>query len=134
MNCTFGHVCLFVNNREKEADFYCNQLGLKRMFSMNFPNSETAAIYVRIAPGQFLELIGNYPKGEKSQVGFGHLCLHVDDINEAHRELTEKGLAPTAIKAGTAKCLQFFLYDPEGNAIEFMQLTPDSLQTIHDHD
>ena len=134
MNCTFGHVCFMVSDKEKVADFYCNQLGLKKMFEQSFPNTEFSAIYVRIAQGQFLELIGNFPKGEKSQTGFGHLCLHVDDIYDAHKELTEKGLTPTAVEMGAARCLKFYLDDPEGNTLEIMQLLPDSLQTIHDHD
>ena len=134
MNCTFGHVCFFVNDKEKAADFYCNQLGLKRMFEQTFPGSDFSAIYVRIAPGQFLELIGNVPKGEKPKSGFGHLCLHVDDIHAAHAELTQKGLTPTAVEMGAARCLKFYLDDPEGNTLEIMQLLPDSLQTIHDHD
>lgn len=134
MNCTFGHVCFFVSDKEKMVDFYCNKLGLKRMFEQHFPNTEWSAIYVRIAPGQFLELIGNFPKGEKSQTGFGHLCLHVEDIYAAHQDVTEKGLNPTAVEMGAAKCLKFYLDDPEGNTLEIMQLLPDSLQTIHDHD
>ncbi len=134
MNCTFGHVCFLVADKEKEADFYCNRLGLKRMFDQSFPNTEVSAIYVRIAPGQFLELIGNFPEGEKSKIGFGHLCLHVEDIYAAHRELTEKGLNPTKVEMGAARCMKFYLDDPEGNTLEIMQLLPDSLQTIHDHD
>ena len=134
MRYTFGHVCFFVNDKEKAADFYCNKLGLKRMFEQTFPGSDFSAIYVRIAPGQFLELIGNVPKGEKPKSGFGHLCLHVDDIHAAHAELTQKGLTPTAVEMGAARCLKFYLDDPEGNTLEIMQLLPDSLQTIHDHD
>lgn len=134
MNCTFGHVCFLVADKEKEADFYCNQLGLKRMFEQSFPNTEVSAIYVRIAPGQFLELIGNMAHEEKGKTGFGHLCLHVEDIYVAHQELTDKGLTPTAVEMGAAKCLKFYLDDPEGNTLEIMQLLPDSLQTIHDHD
>ena len=134
MNCTFGHVCFFVNDKEAMADFYCRQLGLKRMFEQHFPGSELSAISVRIAKGQFLELIGNFPKGEKSQTGFGHLCLHVDDIYEAHKDLMDRGLTPTKVEMGAARCLKFYLDDPEGNTLEIMQLLPDSLQTLHDHD
>ena len=134
MNCTFGHVCFLVSDKEKMADFYCNQLGLKRMFEQEFPGSEISAIYVRIAKGQFLELIGNVPRGEKTQSGFGHLCLHVEDIYGVHSELTAKGLAPTGVEMGAAKCLKCYLDDPEGNTLEIMQLLPDSLQTIHDCD
>lgn len=104
------------------------------MFEQSFPGTDFSAVYVRIAPGQFLELIGNFPEGEKSKTGFGHLCLHVEDIYVAHQELTDKGLTPTAVEMGAAKCLKFYLDDPEGNTLEIMQLLPDSLQTIHDHD
>jgi len=134
MNCTFGHVCFFVADKEKEADFYCNQLGLKRMFDQRFPDTDISAIYVRITGGQFLELIGNFPREEKSRIGFGHLCLHVEDIYAVHKELMEKRLNPTPVEMGAAKCLKFYLDDPEGNTLEIMQLLPDSLQTIHDHD
>ena len=134
MKYTFGHVCFFVQDKEKMADFYCNKLGLKRMFEQEFPGSPYSAIYVRIAKGQFLELIGNMPHEEKSQTGFGHLCLHTDDIYAAHRGLTEKGLSVTEVEMGAAKCLKFYVDDPEGNTIEMMQLLEDSLQTLHDHD
>jgi len=134
MNYSFGHVCFFVEDREKMARFYCDQLGLKRMFEQSFSGSGFSAIYVRIAKGQFLELIGNMPHEEKGKSGFGHLCLHTEDIYAAHKELTGKGLKPTAVEMGAAKCLKFYLDDPEGNTIEMMQLLPDSLQTIHDRD
>lgn len=134
MNYTFGHVCFFVEDREIMADFYCNRLGLRRMFDQSFPGSGFSAIYVRIAKGQFLELIGNMPHEEKGKTGFGHLCLHTDDIYAAHKELTEKGLTPTDVEMGAARCLKFYLDDPEGNTIEMMQLLPDSMQTIHDHE
>ena len=35
---------------------------------------------------------------------------------------------------GGSKCLKFYLDDPDGNTIEMMQLLPESMQTIHDHD
>ena len=134
MKFTFGHVCFFVRDKEVMADFYCNKLGLKRMFEQEFLGSPYSAIYVRIAKGQFLELIGNMPHEEKGKTGFGHLCLHTENIHEVHKDLSDKGLAVTNVEMGAAKCLKFYVDDPEGNTIEMMQLLPDSLQTIHDHD
>ena len=134
MNCTFGHVCFFVEDKAQMAEFYCGKLGLKRMFEQSFSGTDFSAIYVRLAGGQFLELIGNMSHEEKGKTGFGHLCLHVEDIYAVHQELKEKGLNPTAVEMGAAKCLKFYLDDPEGNTLEIMQLLPDSLQTIHDHD
>ena len=134
MNYTFGHVCFFAEDKEKMADFYCNKLGLERMFEQSFPGSPYSAIYVRIAKRQFLELIGNMDHEEKSKSGFGHLCLHVEDIQKVHKELTDKGLKVTDVEMGAARCLKFYLDDPEGNTIEVMQLLEDSLQTLYDHD
>lgn len=134
MKYTFGHVCFFVQDKVKMTDFYCNKLGLKRMFEQEFPGSPLTAVYVRIAKGQFLELIGNMPHEEKSKSGFGHLCLHTDDIHAAHKQLKEKGLAVTDVEMGAARCLKFYVDDPEGNTIEMMQLLENSLQTIYDHD
>jgi catechol 2,3-dioxygenase-like lactoylglutathione lyase family enzyme len=134
MKYSFGHVCFFVQDKEKMADFYCNKLGLKKMFEQEFPGSAFTAIYVRIAKGQFLELIGNMPHEEKSKSGFGHLCLHTDNIHEVHNELAGKGLSVTDVEMGAAKCLKFYVDDPEGNTLEMMQLLEDSLQTIHDYD
>lgn len=134
MDFTFGHVCFFVQDQEKMTDFYCSKLGLKKMFEQSFPGTPYSAVYVRIARGQFLELIGNMPHEEKSKSGFGHLCLHVKDIRKVHMELTEKNLKVTDVEMGAAKCLKFYVDDPEGNTIEVMQLLEDSLQTIYDHD
>lgn len=133
MKYTMGHNCYFVEDKERSKDFYCNKLGLKFMFEQHYPEQDMSIIYLRVCKGQFIELIGNKPHPEKNG-SFLHLCLHVEDIREAHRELTEKGLVLTDVEMGGAKCLKCYLDDPDGNTIELMQLLPDSMQTIHDHD
>jgi catechol 2,3-dioxygenase-like lactoylglutathione lyase family enzyme len=74
----------------------------------------------------------------------------VEDIVAAARELRDKGLTfwhgpewmgerfkdPCDEDELRGQCgsLAFYIHDPEGNAIEVMQYTKDSLQAIHDHD
>ena len=134
MRYTYGHVCFMVQDKARSLEFYRDKLGLQFMFEQTFPQTEFSAIYMRIAPGQFLELIGNAEHDHKPKSSFAHLCLHVEDLKAAHAELTAKGLTLTPVEMGHARCLKCYLDDPDGNTIEMMQLLPDSLQTIHDHD
>ena len=134
MKYTYGHVCYYVRDKETALDFYRDKLGLKVMFEQTFPERNMYIVYLRIGKGQFIELIGDLPHDEKPKSSFAHLCLHVEDIRAVHQELKEKGLTPTDVELGMAKCLKFYVDDPDGNTIEMMQLLEDSMQTIHDHD
>lgn len=134
MQYTIGHNCYYVRNKEQALEFYRDKLGLKFMFEQTFPERNMYIIYMRVCKGQFIELIGDLPHEDKPKSSFAHLCLHVEDIHAVHTELSAKGLNPTPVEMGMAKCLKFYLDDPDGNTIEMMQLLPESMQTIHDHD
>ena len=131
MNCTFGHVCFLVADKEKEADFYCNQLGLKRMFEQSFPNTEVSAIYVRIAPGQFLELFYNHNE-PAAGTNYNHLCINVESAQEVADYLRPLGLLTVDVKQGRSGTLQCWSADPDGNRVEFMEITPNSQQALAD--
>lgn len=134
MKFSFGHICLFVTDLERSLDFYCNQLGFTQMFEENYPQFRLHNVYLRIGPSQFIELFGNLPEIDNSKASIKHFCLHVDDARAAHAELAAKGLPVSDVRIGSAKCVMFNLTDPDGNVIEIMELTPESLHAIHDHD
>lgn len=134
MNYTIGHACYYIRNKEQALEFYCGKLGLKFMFEQTFPQNNMYIIYLRVAPRQYIELIGDLPHDDKPKSSFAHLCLHVEDIYAAHRELTEKGLTLTDVELGASRCIKCYLDDPDGNTIELMQLPEDSMQIIYDHD
>ena len=107
-------------------------------------------VYLEIAPKQFVELFNMPFNGENDtqNEGFHHFCLRVEDIVEAARELEGKGVklynGPKWLdqpfteaypddpigKGMQGQCgsLAFYIQDPEGNEIEIMQYTEDSLQ------
>ena len=134
MKYSLGHVCYLVRDKKAAREFYEEKLGLKFMFEQQFPGMDMSAIYMRVTKNQFIELIGNGEHEDKPNGSFAHLCLHVDDIQAAYDMLVAKGLQPTPVEMGFAKCLKFYVDDPDGNTVEMMQLLPESLQTIHDHD
>ncbi|MDD4849737.1 MAG: VOC family protein [Gemmiger sp.] len=107
-------------------------------------------VYLEVAPRQFVELFNLPYHGENDtqNEGFHHFCLRVEDIVAAARELEAKGVplynGPRWLNApftspypenpiaegcqGQCGSLAFYIQDPEGNEIEIMQYTTDSLQ------
>jgi catechol 2,3-dioxygenase-like lactoylglutathione lyase family enzyme len=91
-------------------------------------------LYIEAAPGQYIEL---FPAMDPSLLqhpqtadSHAHLCLLVDDAEQAAAELRSQGLqADGPITMGPDNSLQFWLTDPDGHRIEFMQYTAHSIQT-----
>lgn len=126
------HQAIRARDIEKTAAFYVEVLGLKEAFHMNRPDGTLGAIYLYIAPNQFLEV---FPDGvrkaaqENDVIGYCHLCFEVDDAAATIEELRRRG-APIdkELRTGISKCIQFWTHDPDGNKIELMQLPPESMQ------
>ncbi|MDC3417398.1 VOC family protein [Aquibacillus salsiterrae] len=125
-----GHVALKVEDMEKSLHFYCEVLGFTRAFDILDDNNNPWIEYVKVAPGQFIELFyGGKSKVEsvKNAIGFDHLCLEVEDINEIANHLKANGVAlDDEPKKGKDDNYQCWAKDPDGNRIEFMQLMPTS--------
>ena len=106
--------------------------------------------YFEVAEKEYIELF-HLPyggDGDPQNAGFHHVCLLVEDITEAAREFEAKGIQlydgtkwmgnpyhepypqdpAAASKQGQCGSFTFFVQDPEGNEIEIMQYTKDSLQ------
>lgn len=127
-----AHTAYNVADMEKSLAFYCDVLGFKKAFSIRDDQGKPWIEYVKVCPGQFIELF--YTNGRKShqysdELNYSHLCLEVDDIREIAARIKAKGLTldvePTQGKDLNYQC---WVRDPDGNRIEFMQMHPDSLQ------
>jgi lactoylglutathione lyase len=132
-----GHIAIRARDAEKAAAFYRDVLGFPEAFRMHKPGEGDSppvltGIYLYIAESQFIEI---FPGGlTERQEGPGvtgpvHFCVEVDDAAAAQEEIRRRG-APIdkELGIGYSRCIQFWTHDPDGNAIEFMELPPDSLQ------
>ena len=61
--------------------------------------------------------------------GINHFCLIVDNIDTVVRQLSNQGIELfRSLKTGADNNRQAWIQDPDGNRIEFMEMTQDALQ------
>jgi lactoylglutathione lyase len=128
-----GHVAFRITNLERALDFYCGKLGFREAFRLEREGEPSPwIVYLQMAPGQFIEL---FPGGEgevparSRAAGYNHYCLVVDDLPATLRELQARGLAISGeAKQGMDTNWQYWIEDPDGNAIELMQISSGSPQ------
>lgn len=127
-----GHLALDVINMDQSIHFYCNVLRFKQAFEIENDKGEPWIVYIKIAERQFIELFyggSNRPEDVPDPVGFSHLCLEVEDIQEIASHLRSHNI-PLDVEPmqGKDSNWQCWAKDPDGNRIEFMQLNPNSPQ------
>ncbi len=129
-----GHMAVTVRDMPESVRFYTRALGLKKAFEFSHPETGRPwIVYLNAAPGQFIELFygGSEEQARNDrQIGFSHLCLHVDDIGGAVRAVRDAGYAvDSEPKQGLDRNWQAWVTDPNGIRIELMQIMPDSPQS-----
>lgn len=91
-------------------------------------------VYLRITDDQLLELFYADETSDSFRPDGGsyrHLSLEVEDIEQARRELLEAGvMLKTEVYIGADATKTLWITDPEGNEIELMEYTADSLQLL----
>jgi catechol 2,3-dioxygenase-like lactoylglutathione lyase family enzyme len=160
------HLSFRIKNYERSLKFYCEGLGLEKMFSFTKKDfyemtGETPQrgenldaiwlTYLKIADGQYLELFPvpdeEVNKYDKEQ-SFFHFSLQVDDVVEAVKRLEANGITVYRLHKdilenkpvrgkfiplkGGCNSLIAWIKDPDGNLIEIMEITSESLQRKHD--
>ncbi len=132
-----AHVAFRVTDLQRALDFYCGVLGFREAFRLEREGEPSPwIVYLQVAPGQFIEL---FPRGEGTvaprsrAAGYNHYCLVVDDLVETLREVQARGLAVTGVpRQGMDTNWQYWIEDPDGNAIELMQIRAGSPQAAAD--
>jgi lactoylglutathione lyase len=127
-----GHIAFRVTDLKRSLDFYCHKLGFKEAFRLEREGEPSPwIVYIQVAHNQFIELFPGAQRepSPRGPVGYNHFCLVVDDMQATLREFGERGLEITGSpKQGLDHNWQYWINDPDGNAIELMQIMPDSPQ------
>ncbi len=125
--CSYSHIAFNVKDMPAMLDFYCNRLGMKEKFTLTTDDivhfSEYDSSPDLNLPG---DLSGNF--------GYQHLAIQVENLENTWQHIKEAGvITDTPITMGPDFTKQFWIHDPEGNRIEFMEYTPNSFQIVGNH-
>lgn len=127
-----AHIAIQVTDLEKALGFYCGILELKEVFRLKDDSGRVFLVYLKLAERQFLELFPAAKESHQNNLCAGpiHLCLEVDDIQNAYQTIRDKGwkMKTEAPILGMDQTWQFWVDDPDGNPIEFHQYSPQSMQ------
>lgn len=143
----FFHGGITVSDMDRSLQFYRDGLGLEMEFDrildgpylpvvLGLRFDEIRAVYLRIPGGGFVELleyrgIERLPAASRPcDYGAGHLCLHVDGIDEIWHQLEGMGFrarseGPVDITEGPNQgARSIYLLDPDGYRVELFQRRP----------
>ncbi len=134
-----AHLCLKTNRFQEAISFYRDTLGLPVKFTLDLPGGEPFGYYFDLGGTSFLELFDQagaaktWGGGERTlkpheDQFYHHFCLQVEGLEETRGALVKKGLAVTPISLGMDGSRQCWIKDPDGNDIELMEYTPQSMQ------
>jgi lactoylglutathione lyase len=123
-----GHLAFRVRDLERSLAFYA-KLGIHEAFRLHHEDGSLMLVYLHVAGDRFIEVFPGGSAEAEPEGSFMHLCLLSDDLLATVEKLREQGIAiERDAKTGLDHNLQAWIRDPDGNAIELMELVEDSPQ------
>ncbi len=123
-----GHTAFRTQNLERCLEFYA-LLGLHEAFRLDHEDGSLMLVYLHIGEDRFLEIFPGGSSTELPEKSFMHICLVSSDL---HADVQRLEAAGVPIDSGPSMGLdgnwQAWIRDPDGNALELMQLSEDSPQ------
>ena len=131
-----SHVAIRTRSLSDSIRYYTGILGLKEAFRTYREDGSPGAVYLFLAPGQYLELFpGGIQKNtvDRDTIGFRHICLMTKNIRQSYEAVADAGgPLDSEIRRGKSNCWMFWTHDPDGTEIEIMEMPPESMQAQAD--
>jgi lactoylglutathione lyase len=124
-----GHTAFRCHDLERSLAFYA-LLGIHESFRLNHTDGSLMLVYLHVGGDRFLELFpGGTAEVAPTQPSFMHVCLVSDDLKSDLERLRAEGVTvDSGPSLGLDDNWQAWIKDPDGNAIELMQLSETSPQ------
>jgi lactoylglutathione lyase len=124
-----GHIALAAHDLERSLAFYA-RLGIREVFRLYRDDGSLLLVYLHVAGDRFMEIFpgGSAPDPHR-QGSFRHLCLLTDNLHTTVEQLRQVGVViEREPSVGLDHNWQAWIRDPDGNAVELMQLVAESPQ------
>ncbi|MEE4025769.1 VOC family protein [Gordonia sp. PKS22-38] len=132
MKFSLHHVALSVSSIERSTQFYA-QFGFNEALRYDAPDGSMSVSHLRL-DGLILELFSfatpsPLPDAARElstdlpEIGVKHFGLQVDSVADTLHDFIHRGLCPasTTITDGRTGVRYFFIADPDGILVEFLQ-------------
>ncbi|MDA3958175.1 VOC family protein [Oceanispirochaeta sp.] len=127
MSLSLAHVCIKTKDLKKTEDFYCNGLGMEKVFDFTHKGS-LYGFYLRMSENNFIEVFEDKELVSGRAMGIQHLCLETDNIDDMIVGMNKHGIETTEKKMGSDSTWQTWFKDPSGIDIELHMYTENSSQ------
>jgi catechol-2,3-dioxygenase len=126
-----GHIVLKVRDAQASKDFYVRTLGLK----VAYDDRDHGAVFLSFGTQHhdlalFERATGEAP--DPAQPGLHHTAWQLgsfDELQAAHRELRELGIAVNAVGHNVTRSIYF--HDPDGNRVElYCDMVDDGFEAM----
>ena len=124
-----GHIALATHDLERSLSFYA-RLGIREAFRLYRDDGSLLLVYLHVADDRFVEIFPGGPAPDHNrQSSFRHLCLLTDNLPTTVEQLRQAGVViEREPSVGLDHNWQAWIRDPDGNAVELMQLVAESPQ------
>lgn len=127
------HSMIRVGNMQRSLDFYCRQLGMRKLVQHDVPAGKFSIAFVSFSPDYdngAIELTHNWESpsnetGYSHGTGYGHVAIGVPDVAGTCARLRAAGIEVTVepkilFEGGPSLA---FVKDPDGYNIELIQIS-----------
>lgn len=127
----FGHNAIRVKDIDAILQYYIGGFGFEEAFRIFNDDGSLRIVYVHISDGQYLELClggGDRPEfDDATSLGHRHMAFVVDNLATTKSEMEGRGVVfDSEILSMKDHNLSAYLFDPEGNKIELVEVGSDS--------
>ena len=116
------HTCLNVEDADRAADWYVEQLGFERSWEFTTEGGTTRNVYVADEAGVELQLSdaeGMIPNEAGNQ--YDHVAVQVDDVDVTFERIEHHGVVEGPGDQPAAGARTAFVKDPDGHHVELIE-------------
>jgi len=147
---SFCHLVVGVTDMDRALEFYRDVLGMEVIFEtlisgepfdavLHAKRKQEGRVVGGLLGGLMVELLSlrTEPAADKPArrgiTGIHNLSLSVTDLNDTHRRIGDAGYTPDQEPFEIGGVRMFFVKDPDGTAVEFIELPNGARSTYEMH-